>query len=125
MKGKKLRKIFVSIISTITILTGALCGALPTKADLSFAAGNSEEHKQIVRIASWYTKEDLKYLRAYLVEQFPDYEFEFEYVDKSNYEPILDSKLSYKGAPDLIYADQEMVEKHARKGYFLNLTDVV
>ena len=88
MEGKKLRKVFVSIISTITVLTGALLGTIPTGADLSFAAGNPKDDKQIVKIASWYTEEDLKYLKAYLAEQFPDYTFEFEYVDKSNYEDV-------------------------------------
>ncbi|WP_034444995.1 ABC transporter substrate-binding protein [Butyrivibrio sp. AE2032] len=124
MKGVKLRKIFVSIISTITIMTGALLGSWSGKANLSFAAVNTENRDNIIRIGSWYTQEDLKYLKAYLVKTFPDYKFEFEYIAKSNYEPIMDSKLSYKGAPDIIYVDQEMAEKHARTGYILNLTDM-
>ena len=49
MKGVKLRKIFVSIISTITIMTGALLGSWSGKANLSFAAVNTENRDNIIR----------------------------------------------------------------------------
>ena len=140
MKSRKLRKIFVSIFSSVAVLTGALSGFIPTKANLSFGADNQEVHvlktsdpvqnsdesdeSTVIRIATWYTEDNLTNLKAYLAGEFPNYTFKFEYVGKSNYEPIMDAKLSYKGAPDIIYVDQEMAEKHARTGYIANLSDI-
>ncbi len=140
MKSRKLRKIFVSIFSSVAVLTGALSGFIPTKANLSFGADNQEVHvlkisdpvqnsdesdeSTVIRIATWYTEDNLTNLKAYLAVEFPNYTFKFEYVGKSNYEPIMDAKLSYKGAPDIIYVDQEMAEKHAQTGYIANLSDI-
>ena len=140
MKSRKLRKIFVSIFSSVAVLTGALSGFIPTKANLSFGADNQEVHvlktsdpaqnsdesdeSTVIRIATWYTEDNLTNLKAYLAGEFPNYTFKFEYVGKSNYEPIMDAKLSYKGAPDIIYVDQEMAEKHAKTGYIANLSDI-
>ena len=132
MRGKRLSNIFLGFISVITILTGALLGET-NKAGLSFAAGEAKsfdpdqylgEGQQIIRIATWYSDSNIKNLKAFLANKFPDYIFEFEYVDKSNYEPIIDAKLSYKGAPDILYMDQEMVKKHATTRYILNVTDL-
>ena len=138
MKSRKLRKIFVSVFSAVAVLTGALGGMIPTKASLSFGAENPETHvlvgtdsiynpdaeETVIRIGTWYTEDNLTNLKAYLAKEFPNYKFEFEYVGKSNYEPIMDSKLSYKGAPDILYVNQEMAEKHAVTGYIANLTDI-
>jgi len=140
MKSRNLRKIFVSVFSAVAVLTGAFSGMIPTKASLSFGAENQEVHvlkgadpetdsenadeEAVIRIGTWYTEDNLTNLKAYLAEEFPNYNFVFEYIGKSNYEPIMDSKLSYKGAPDIIYVTGEMAEKHAMTGYFANLTDI-
>ncbi len=140
MKSIRLRNIFVSVIFLITLFTGALFENVFTKAGLVFAAsedtkGDQQEsgkavkgvpdgEKTIIRIASWYQEYDLANLQAYLARQFPKYEFEYVYIEKNNYAPIMDSQLSYKGAPDIIYMDQEMVEKHVLTRYIANLTDI-
>ena len=135
MRSRKLKNLFVSIVSTITVLTGALCGGIPGDASLSFAASKEQEKESstgshlegrsdVIRIGTWYADNYLYSLKAFLARTFPDYEFEFEYVDKSNYEPIMDAKLSSKSAPDILYVDREMVQKHARTGYILNVTDI-
>ncbi len=130
---RRLKDIFVSTIITITMLTGASAGILPGKADLSFAVDNAaitapssteDTEKTTVRIATWYQDYNLTNLKAFLAKKFPNYEIEFEYVDKSNYESILDAKLSYKGAPDILYVDREMALKHAVTGYISNLNDI-
>ena len=132
MQGGRLKGIIVSFLCTIVLLTGALFGAFFARADLSFAASQDGAKKPvsgdgdrcIIRIATWYNDYNLTYLKAFLAKAFPDYDIEFEYVDKSNYEPIIDSKLSYKGAPDILYVDREMVSKHALTGYFCDITDL-
>jgi multiple sugar transport system substrate-binding protein len=139
MKTKRVRNIFLSVVSAITVVTGALGGVIPTKASLSFGAAPKQEKvvllgaesllnpdgdNTVIRIGTWYSERDLKNLKAYLAKQFPNYVFEFEYIDRSNYESIMDAKLSYKGAPDILYVDQEMAEKHAATGYIENVTDI-
>ena len=132
MQGGRFKGILVSFLCTIALLTGALSGAFPMQAGLSFGASDEDADKAVsgsdgrtvIRIATWYNDYNLTYLRAFLATAFPEYDIEFEYVDKSNYEPIIDSKLSYKGAPDILYVDREMVSKHALTGYFSEITDL-
>ncbi len=136
MRGIRLIDILVSFLCTIALLTGALFAVVPTKAGLSFAASSEDrpgkkdtgsgagDARRLVRIATWYNDYNLTYLKAFLATKFPDYDIEFEYVDKSNYEPIIDSKLSYGGAPDILYVDREMVSKHALTGYISVITDL-
>lgn len=129
----RIKNIFVSTILTVTMLTGALSGILPVKAGLVFAVDNTafqtpenypEGENPTIRIGTWYKEEYLTNLKAYLATKFPDYIFEFEYIDKTNYEPLIDSKLSCKDAPDILYVDREMALKHAVTGYIENVTDI-
>ncbi len=142
MKGTRLQNIFISIIFLITLITGALFEKSFSKTDLVFAASEEEKadirvvkevnglddildkDKTVIRVASWYQEYDLANLQAYLARQFPEYTFEYVYIDKSNYEPIMDAQLSCGGAPDIIFMDQEMVEKHARTRYIANVSDI-
>ena len=133
MKSKKLRSIFISIVFLLSLIFGALFENF-SRAGLVFAASSDTDMKDmdhvlsngttLIRIASWYREYDLSNLKAYLTDQFPDYSFEFVYIDKSNYESIMDAQLSYNGAPDIIYMDQEMVEKHAITRYIADVSDL-
>ena len=96
MKSRKLRKIFVSIFSSVAVLTGALGSLNVAGANLSFAAENPETHvlkgvesapasgKEedaiMIRIGTWYTEDNLTNLKEYLAKEFPNYNFEFEYT---------------------------------------------
>ena len=139
MKSKRLQNFFISIVFICLLIFGALFENF-SQADLVFAASSDGESDQdeatkdmdyilgqgktLIRIASWYQEYDLVNLKAYLATKFPDYSFEFVYIDKSNYESIMDAQLSYNGAPDIIYMDQEMVEKHAVTRYIADVTDI-
>ncbi|MBP3273979.1 MAG: carbohydrate ABC transporter substrate-binding protein [Butyrivibrio sp.] len=133
MKSKRLRRIFVSIVFLLSLTLGSLFENF-SQAGLVFAASSDTDMKDmdhvlsngttLIRIASWYREYDLSNLKAYLTDQFPDYSFEFVYIDKSNYESIMDAQLSYNGAPDIIYMDQEMVEKHAITRYIADVSDL-
>ncbi len=134
MSGRLLKNILVFFLCITALLTGAFCGASFAGAGLSFAAQNESggdesddpaSKRPLIRVGTWYNDYNLMYLEAFLAKTFPDYDFKFEYVDKSNYEPIMDSKLSYKGAPDILYVDREMVSKHALSGYIEDITDLM
>jgi multiple sugar transport system substrate-binding protein len=132
MKSRRLRYILLCVLFLVLFLAGAMAKDYFSQAGRSFAASQEQnDHKKdledrlsVIKIATWYTPDDLTYLRAYLARKFPDYEFEYVYIDKSNYEPIMDSQLSERGAPDILFMDQEMIQKHAATGYIENLSDI-
>lgn len=149
MKSHKLRKTFVSIILQLALIICVLagCGSLypkPTSiASMGGAPGTgykepafeapSDNSKQqqvgenvkiTIQIATWYQEEYLGNLRSYLTRTFPDIIFEFVYIDKNHYESIIDSQLSYRDAPDILYVDQGMARKHALTRYITPLTDI-
>jgi multiple sugar transport system substrate-binding protein len=135
MKSKSFRKIFLGVFFLIAVLICLPVSNALSPAGCSFAAqpqdggdkpnpGSRGDLKKVIRISTWYHDYDLTSLMAYLAEEFPDYTFEYIYIDKSNYEPIIDSQLSCKTAPDIIFMDQEMVQKHAATRYIYNLTDI-
>ncbi|MBQ8914161.1 MAG: extracellular solute-binding protein, partial [Lachnospiraceae bacterium] len=80
--------------------------------------------KDIIRIASWYNESYLRNLTSYLSRTFPDIEFEIVYIDKNHYSAIIDTQLSYKGAPDIIYVNRDLAKKHAYTRYIIPLTDI-
>lgn len=139
MRGIKLRNIFVSFFSIAAVLLSVVCGPAREGTSRCFAAQEektespsleadrkvilpADEHTNI-RIATWYDEYNLQHLKAYLAKEFPNYDFEFVFIGKSNYEPIMDDQLSFKGAPDILYVDQEMTRKHAITGYFADVTE--
>lgn len=154
MKISKITNIFVGMISTLMIVAGALngCGqaANPAESAPSEASGNSQEavsgevsvpeqaigrpaegtsvagpgEKITIRIASWYQESYLTNLKKYLSEEFPEYSFDFLYLEKNNYEALMDDQLACKAAPDIVCVDPPMAKKHARSGYIMNLSDI-
>ncbi|WP_024866018.1 ABC transporter substrate-binding protein [Butyrivibrio sp. FCS014] len=141
MRGRKLKNIFVSFFTIAAVLTSTFCGPAHEGTSRCFAAQEEGEEPETpsfeaapkvilpedehitIRIATWYDEYNLQHLKAYLANEFPNYDFEFVFIGKSNYEPIMDDQLSFKGAPDILYVDQEMTRKHAITGYFADLTD--
>ena len=149
MKSHKLEKAFVSIILQfafiICMLAGcgssypkptsiASLGAAPRtgEKEATFEAPSDdskpkkveENGKITIRIATWYQEEYLGNLKSYLTRTFSDVTFEFVYIDKNHYESIIDSQLSYREAPDILYVDQGMARKHALTRYITPLTDI-
>ncbi len=124
MTGKNVKKIFTSALCAIVIFLGTVCGRTIENADRCFAAPRQVEAENTIKIGTWYLDSDLLHLKAFLAKQFPETEIEFVYIARSNYESIIDSQLSYRGAPDIIYVDQEMAQKHAASGYISDITEL-
>ena len=124
MKSKKLKKILVSFISALTITTGTLADGSFLPAGLSFAASTEgAESKPRIKISTWFPERRLTNLKAYLADKFPEYDFKFEYIDKSNYESVIDIKLAQNTEDvDIVMVDREMAQKHAANGYIVPLT---
>ena len=147
MRISSIKNIFVGIITTMAVVAGALngCGQAanpsegapdaysqdisskqPSEQYIGKASDNSDDTASSVvttiRIASWYEESYLRYLKDYLSAQFPEYKFEFLYLDKSNYESLMDDQLACKAAPDVVCINPSMARKHAKAGNILELS---
>lgn len=150
MRISSIKNIFVGIITTMAVVVGALngCGQAANPSEGAPDA-SSEETSSLqaseqyigkvqevrdnnndsgaeitIRIATWYEGGYLSNLKYYLSSQFPEYKLEFLYVDKSNYESLMDDQLACKAAPDVVCIDPSMASKHAKAGNILDLTDL-
>ena len=130
MGGERLKKTFVSIVLDVALVLSVFLscqykdsqpGAATETVDDTMES-EAVDDTQTVRVATWFDKSYTSNLRAYLAHRFPNYQFEFVYIDKAHYESIIDAQLSFKGAPDIIYVDQSMARKNAKNGYIIPLT---
>ncbi|MBO6242048.1 MAG: extracellular solute-binding protein [Butyrivibrio sp.] len=130
MDGERLKKTFVSIVLDIALILSVFLGCGDNSpqpvtdeqiVEDTMDSKNMEE-AEIIRVATWYDDSYTSNLRTYLVHRFPYYKFEFVYIDKAHYESIIDAQLSFKGAPDIIYVNQNMARKNAKNGYIIPLT---
>ena len=150
MSISRVKNIFVGIISTMAVVAGALngCGqaanpaeSAPEQASVELSADVASGEQYIgkpadsgdelfasndntIRIASWYQESYLTNLKEYLSKEFPEYNIEFLYLEKTNYESLMDDQLACKEAPDIVCVDPVMAEKHAKSGYIKNLSDI-
>ena len=137
MKISRIKNIFVGMITTLAVAAGALngCGQAANPAEstpnasseaLQEAASDTTSREQTIgkptadestdiggekitiRIASWYQESYLTNLKSYLSEEFPEYSFHFLYLEKNNYEALMDDQLACKAAPDIVCIDPPM-----------------
>ena len=88
MKSRRLRYILLCVLFLVLFLAGAMAKDYFSQAGRSFAASQEqndhekdlEDRLSVIKIATWYTPDDLTYLRAYLARKFPDFEFEYVYL---------------------------------------------
>jgi ABC-type glycerol-3-phosphate transport system substrate-binding protein len=153
MKISRIKNIFVGMITTLAVAAGALNGCrqaanpaesapIASSEALQEAASDTTSREQTIgkptadestdiggekitiRIASWYQESYLTNLKNYLSEEFPEYSFHFLYLEKNNYEALMDDQLACKAAPDIVCIDPPMARKHAKSGNIMNVSDI-
>ena len=147
MRRRRLGTILICILMLLLVFSGGLCGCgsadnqdgsgtdgasktVSSKDKKDDAAGKQEGNTltkrdaSVIRIACWQKEPYLINLKAYLAETFPEYTIKVEYIQRDNYESVIDSQLSYNGAADIIFVTQRMTNRYARAGYLAPLTDV-
>ena len=72
----------------------------------------------------WNSEDTVKTLLEYLKEEVPDVEIEFQFIDNSNYDTIVDTQLSAEEGPDIICESPGSALKHARLGYLASLDEL-
>ena len=148
MNSRKFTDILVCILTFMLVFSGGLCGCgaadiqadgsetgenskVVSSNDKADSAGMQKDNKTladrsagVIRIACWQKEPYMISLKAYLADKFPEYTIKFEYIQRDNYESVIDSQLSYNGAADILYVTQKMATKYAKAGYLSPLTDV-
>ncbi len=84
----------------------------------------SGEGKTKVRMTYWNSEDTIQALLDYLAEEVPDVEIEFQFIDNSNYDTIVDTQLSAGEGPDIICESPASSLKHAKLGYLAEVNEL-
>lgn len=99
--------------------------AVETPADEGEAVTEAgSEGKTKVRMTYWNSEDTIQALLAYLADEVPDVEIEFQFIDNSNYDTIVDTQLSAGEGPDIICESPASALKHAKLGYLAEVNDL-
>lgn len=130
-----MKKKFVSaLLSTCmvsTLLAGCNGGAGTQESGAQAGGETAKEEgaqtsdgKVKVRMTYWNSEDTVQALLDYLAAEVPDVEVEYQFIDNSNYDTIVDTQLSADEGPDIICESPASALKHARLGYLMDLSDL-
>lgn len=105
------RKLMSALLST-TMVAGLMAGTA------------SADEKTTIRMTYWNSEDTVQAMLDYLAEAVPEVEIEFQFIDNSNYDTIVDTQLSAEEGPDIICESPGSALKHARLGYLEPLNDL-
>lgn len=114
--------------AAVTVLAAG-CGGGEAKGSQA-SGGQPETGKEAssgktkVRMTYWNSEDTMKAMLEYLAEEVPDVEIEYQFIDNSNYDTIVDTQLSAGEGPDIICESPGSALKHARLGYLEPLNDL-
>lgn len=111
-----MRKKLVGALLCASMTAGLLAGIT------TVFAGEGEKTK--IRMTYWNSEDTVQALLDYLAENVPDVEIEYQFIDNSNYDTIVDTQLSAEEGPDIICESPGSALKHARLGYLEKLDDL-
>lgn len=116
-----MKKKLISVLLCGTMAAGLLAGC---GASSDEGKGKAEDGKAEVRMTYWNSEDTVKTLLEYLKKEVPDVEVEFQFIDNSNYDTIVDTQLSAEEGPDIICESPASALKHAKLGYLEELNDL-
>ena len=118
----------LSMILSVAVIMGLMsgCGAKTEEtvapAETTEAPTATEEastddgEKVTIRMSYWNSEDTMAAMWAYLAETVPNVEIEYQFIDNSNYDTIIDTQLSAGEGPDIICESPGSALKHARLG---------
>lgn len=95
-------------------------GGEESKPEESTAAGESVT----LRLSYWNSEDTMQALLDFLAEEFPNIKIEYQFIENSNYDTIIDTQLVAGEGPDIICESAGGVLKHARLGYLAQVNDL-
>ncbi len=120
-----MKKKLVSVLLCAAMVMGmtAGCGkdSSETEPEQQTAGGDGTAK---IRMTYWNSEDTVKSLLEYLKEEVPDVEIEFQFIDNSNYDTVVDTQLSAEEGPDIICESPASALKHAKLGYLAEVNDL-
>lgn len=111
-----MKKKVISALVCTAMVAGLTAGATVVSA--------ADGEKTKIRMTYWNSEDTVQAMLDYLAEAVPDVEIEFQFIDNSNYDTIVDTQLSAEEGPDIICESPGSSLKHARLGYLEPLDDL-
>ena len=129
MKNVKMLRLFFGILISVAVTMSFLCGCASAISDeaqqMASVPEEEKEPRKLIRIAAWYEESYITNIKTFLANRFPEYDFEYIYIQRTNYESVIDSQISYDGAADIICVTENMAKRYARGGYLVPLSKMV
>lgn len=131
-----MKKKILSLVLAATMTMGLVCGCgakkeaasdttkTETTDDTASVQTEKKDEKVTVRMSYWNSEDTVQALLAYLKTAVPNVEIEYQFIDNSNYDTIIDTQLSAGEGPDIICESPGSALKHARLGYLAPLDDL-
>ncbi|MDD2970741.1 MAG: extracellular solute-binding protein [Lachnospiraceae bacterium] len=133
-----MKKKVLGLVLSTTMIAGLLTGcgskaSTTTEATTDAAAATETESteeasetgdKATVRMTYWNSEDTMSAMLDYLKEAVPDVNVEFQFIDNSNYDTIVDTQLSAGEGPDIICESPASSLKHAKLGYLADLDEL-
>lgn len=119
-----MRKKIVSVLICTTMVAGLAVGCGKGSSSSSDASSTADSGKTKIRMTYWNSEDTVQTLLDYLAEEVPDVEVEFQFIDNSNYDTVVDTQLSAGEGPDIICESPASSLKHAKLGYLVELNDL-
>ncbi len=85
---------------------------------------DSSSDKVTIRMSYWNSEDTVQAMLDYLAEAVTEVEIEYQFIDNSNYDTIIDTQLSAGEGPDIICESPGSALKHAKLGYLEALDDL-
>ena len=120
-----MKKKLVSVLLCAAMVMGmtAGCGKDSSEAEPEQQTAGGDGTAKI-RMTYWNSEDTVKSLLEYLKEEVPDVEIEFQFIDNSNYDTVVDTQLSAEEGPDIICESPASALKHAKLGYLAEVNDL-
>lgn len=120
-----MKKKLVSVLLCAAMVMGmtAGCGKDSSEAEPEQQTAGGDGTAKI-RMTYWNSEDTVKSLLDYLKEEVPDVEIEFQFIDNSNYDTVVDTQLSAEEGPDIICESPASALKHAKLGYLAEVNDL-
>jgi raffinose/stachyose/melibiose transport system substrate-binding protein len=134
-----MKKKLLGIVLSVALVAGMLAGCgsssdTTSTADSTTADSTSEESTAAdstdsgeavtIRLAYWNSEDTVQALLDYLAEAVPGVNIEYQFIDNSNYDTIIDTQLAAGEGPDIICESAGSLLKHARLGYLTEVNDL-
>lgn len=130
-----MKKKVLSVLLASAMVASLLCGCGSKTDDTATKGASTESNKDAevvteggekisIRMSYWNSEDTVQALLDYLAEEVPDVEIEYQFIDNSNYDTIIDTQLSAGEGPDIICESPGSSLKHARLGYLTAVNDL-